>query len=77
MNDTHREKLLNCFTQLVEEFIEIEAWLLLTFFICLHNELSSIHSIVTNQTVQMLEIGDSSNRQKINGCLSIKFYGKI
>ena len=25
----------------------IEAWLLLMFFICLHNQLSSIHSIVT------------------------------
>ena len=36
VNDTHSEKL--CFTQLVvEEFTEIEAWLVLTFFICLHN----------------------------------------
>ena len=31
----------------VQEFIETEAWLLLAFFICLHNQLSSIHSIVT------------------------------
>ena len=31
----------------VQEFIEIEAWLLFTFFICLHNQLSSIHSIFT------------------------------
>ena len=30
----------------VREFIELEAWLLLTFFICLYNQLSSIHSIV-------------------------------
>ena len=29
------------------EFIETEAWLLLTFFMCLHNQLSSIHSIMT------------------------------
>ena len=31
----------------VQEFIEIGAWLLLTFFIWLHNQLSSIHFIVT------------------------------
>ena len=30
----------------VQEFIEIEAWLLLTFFLCLHNQLLSMHSIV-------------------------------
>ena len=29
----------------VHEFIEIEVWLLLTFFLCLHNQLISIHSI--------------------------------
>ena len=42
----------------VQEFIEKEAWLLLTFFICLHNHLSSIHSIVTYQRVHMLEKGN-------------------
>ena len=31
----------------VQGFIEIEAWLLLTFFIYLYNQLSSVHSIVT------------------------------
>ena len=30
---------------LVQEFIEIQDWLLLTFFIYLHNQLSSGHSI--------------------------------
>ena len=43
LNDTHREKL--CF---LRGFIEMEARLLLIFFICLHNQLSSIHSIVTH-----------------------------
>ena len=34
-NDAHRE---NCvLLNLVQEFIEIEACLLLTFFLCLHN----------------------------------------
>ena len=32
---------------LVQEFIEIEAWLLLTFFLCLHFQLIPIHSTVT------------------------------
>ena len=36
----------NCFTQFIQKFIKIEAWLL-TFFIYLYNQLSSIHSIFT------------------------------
>ena len=45
LNDTHRENfvLLNS----VQEFIEIQAWLLLTFFLCLHNQLISVYYIVT------------------------------
>ena len=43
-NDTHREicVLLNS----VEDFIEIKDWPLLTFFLFLHNQLFSLHSIV-------------------------------
>ena len=43
INDTHNENyvLLNS----VPEFIEIKAWLLLTLFLYLHNELISIHFI--------------------------------
>ena len=40
----------------VQKFIEIQIWLLLTFFICLHNQLSSFSSII----VQMSEKRDSS-----------------
>ena len=45
LNNTHRENfvLLNS----VQEFIEIQAWLLLTFLLCLHNQLISIYYIVT------------------------------
>ena len=45
LNNTHRENfvLLNS----VQEFIEIQAWLLLTFFLCLHNQLISVYYIVT------------------------------
>ena len=39
INDTHREKLY--FTQFIlQEFTETNTWLLLTFFICLQNQLS-------------------------------------
>ena len=58
VNDTHREKL--CFTQFSRR---IAAWLLLTFFECLHNQLSFILFIITYQIVQMLEKCGSSNRQ--------------
>ena len=43
----------------VQKLIEIQGWLLLTFSICLHNQLSSFNSII----VQMSEKQDSSNRQ--------------
>ena len=44
VNDTHRENciLLNS----VQEFIEIEAWLLLIFFLCLRNLLIPTYPIV-------------------------------
>ena len=60
LNDTHREDciLLNS----VQEFIEVEASLLLAFFLCLHNYLISTHYIVTH--IQIFEKSDSSNRQK-------------
>ena len=48
----------------VQEFIKIEAWLLLTFFICLQ----SIKSIVTYLRAQMFKNSDSSYRQKMNDC---------
>ena len=41
----------------VQKFIEMEGWLLLTFFICLHNQLSSFNSII----VQRSEKRDPSN----------------
>ena len=57
INDTQGKTcaLLNS----VQKFIAIQGWLLLTFFICLHNQLSSFNSII----VQMSEKHDSSNRQ--------------
>ena len=62
LNNTRRE---NCvLINSVPEFDEIEAWLLLTFFVCLYNQLFSVYSFVTYWRVQMFEIHDSSNRHK-------------
>ena len=43
----------------VQKVIEIQGWPLLTFLICLQNQLSSFNSTV----VQMSEKDDSSSRQ--------------
>ena len=48
-----------CFTEFVQKFVEIQGWLLLTFFIYLHNQLSSFNSTI----IQMSEKRDLSNRQ--------------
>ena len=55
----------------VQEFIEIQAWLLLTFFICLQNQLSSTYSIFIYLRVLMFKqtkwfIKSWFNRQKTN-----------
>ena len=54
VNDTYMEEIDS-----VQKFVEIQGWLLLKFFICLHNQLSSFNSII----VQMSEKHDSSSRQ--------------
>ena len=54
INDTHMEEL-----DTVQKFIEIEGWLRLTFFICLHEQLSSFNFII----VQISEKRDLSSRQ--------------
>ena len=49
-DDIHREKL--CFTQFNTR---MTAWLLLTFFVCLENQLSSIHSITRTKKCRCLK----------------------
>ena len=44
-NNTHRENFV--LLKSVQEFIEIQAWLLLSFFLSLHNQLISVYYIVT------------------------------
>ena len=58
------------------------AWLLLIFFICLHNQLSSLYFSITYQSVQMFEKCDSSNHYQINSkddwsLLSARFTAKF
>ena len=43
----------------VQKFIEKQGWLFLTFFICLHNQLSSFNYFI----VQISEKHDSSSGQ--------------
>ena len=54
INDTYMEEL-----DTVQKFIEIEGWLRLKFFICLHKQLSSFNFII----VQISEKRDLSSRQ--------------
>ena len=51
LNDTHREKL--CFTQISTR---MAAWLFPTFFICLHNQLGSVHSFMMYQLGSIHEL---------------------
>ena len=55
LNDAHMERT----GALLKKFIETRGWLFLTFFMCLHNQLSSFNSII----VQMSEKRDSSSTQ--------------
>ena len=56
-------------TDLSAKFFEIQGWLLLTFFICLHNQLSSFNSNI----VQIHQI-DSKNGWWL---LSVTFTAKL
>ena len=54
VNDTHRERL--CFTKILLNSVQgMAAWLLLIIFICLNNQLSSIHSIIIYQEYRCLK----------------------
>ena len=58
----------------VQNIIEIRGWVLLTFFICLHNQLSFFNSII----VQMSEKCDSQVDSKTEWLLlSVTFMAKL
>ena len=69
VNDTHRGDW--CFTQFSTG---MAGWLLLIFLICLHNQLSSIHSIISTDVWKMWFI---ILTVKMDGCSFQQVYGKI
>ena len=69
INDTHREQLVFHSIQYREA-----GWLLLIFFICLHSQLSSTHSITSTDVWKMWFIKQTV---KMDGCSFQQVYGKI
>ena len=69
LNDTHMKEFL-CFT----EFSTKISWLLLTFFICLHNQLSSFNSIIVQMSEKRVHQVDSKNEWLL---LSETFMAKL
>ena len=45
----------------VQKFTEIQSWLLLTFSICLHNQLSSFNYIIVQMSEKRVHQVDSKN----------------
>ena len=58
----------------VQKFIEIQGWLLLTFFICLHNQLSSLNSIIVQMSEKQIHQVGSKNEWLL---LSVTFTAKL
>ena len=58
----------------LQKFIEIQGWLLLTFFICLHNQLSSFNSIIVQMSENVIHQIDSKNEWLL---LSVTFTAKL
>ena len=57
-----------------QKFIEIQGWLLLTLFICLHNQLSSVDSIIVQMSEKRNSLVDSKNEWLL---LSVTFTAKL
>ena len=47
----------------IQKFIEIQGWLLLTFFICLRNQLISFNSIIVQMFEKRVHQIDSKNNE--------------
>ena len=69
INDTHTQELDS-----VQKFIQIQGWLLLMFFICLHNQLSSFNSIIIQMSEKRVHQVDSKNEWLL---LSVTFTAKL
>ena len=58
----------------VQKFIETKGWLLLTFFMCLHNQLSSFNSIIVQMSENVIHQVGSRNEWLL---LSVTFTAKL
>ena len=58
----------------VQIFMEKQGWLLLTFFICLHNQLSSFNSIIVQMSEKLVHQIASKNEWLL---LSVAFAAKF
>ena len=58
----------------VQKFIETQGWLLLTFFTCLHNQLSSFNSIIVQMSEKRVHQIGSKNEWLL---LSVTFLAKL
>ena len=59
---------------LVQKFNEIQGWLLLMFFICLHNQLSSFNSIIVQMSEKRVHQIESKNEWLL---FSVTFTAKL
>ena len=62
------------FSKLSTKFIEIQGWLRLAFFICLHNQLSSFNYITVQMSEKRVDQIDSKNEWLL---LSVTFTTKL
>ena len=58
----------------LQKFIEIRGWLLLTFSICLHNQLRSFNSIIVQMPKNMIHQAGSKNEWLL---LSVTLMAKL
>ena len=63
-----------CLAEFSTKFIEVQGWLLLTFFICLYNQLSSFNSIIVEMYENVIDQIDSKNEWLL---LSVTFTEKV
>ena len=63
-----------CLTKFIKKFIEMIGWLLLKFFICLRNQLSSFNSIIVESLKNEIHQIDNKNEWFL---LSVTFTAKL
>ena len=72
LNNTHRENF--ALFNLVQKFIEIQVWLLLTFFLCLHNQLISVYILHCQKIKEYRCLNNVIHRLEINKWLLVSAF---